>query len=81
VPASSYLSASTRIFEESAQQLAIRLERDGSAAAMDLARQARALAAAFTDWQRQRPPDDVRVETIERLFELNRLAMDYFGAP
>ncbi len=77
---SSYLSASTRLFEDSAEQLALRLEQDGSESARGLAREARELAAAFRGWARQRPADDVRVATIERLFDLNRRAMDYLAA-
>jgi hypothetical protein len=30
----------------------------------------------FTSWQSARPPDDVRLSTIQRLFALNRQAMD-----
>jgi hypothetical protein len=77
VSTSSYLSASTRLFEDSAEQLAVRLEREGSDTAKVLAREARDLGVAFAAWKRQRPADDVRVATIERLFDLNRRAMDY----
>ena len=76
-----YQSASTRLFQESAEQLALRLEQEGSDAARVLAHEARELVARFAQWNEQRPPDEVRVETIQRLFELNRRAMDYFAAP
>ena len=77
---SSFLSASTRLFEDSAEQLAVRLERDGSPEAAPLAAEARALAAVFATWQRQRPLDDARIASIEQLFELNQRAMDFFAA-
>jgi hypothetical protein len=79
VSSSSYLSASTRLFEDSAEQLAVRLEQDGSETAHALAREARELGAAFASWARQRPADDVRIATIEQLFDLNRRAMDYLS--
>lgn len=76
----SYQSASTRLFQESAEQLASQLEQEGSPAARLLAREARELAARFAEWQVQRPTDDARVVTIQRLFELNRRAVDYLAA-
>jgi hypothetical protein len=79
VSTSSVLSASTRLFEDSATQLALRLEQDGSDLALRLAVEARELAVAFETWTRQRPTDEVRVATIERLFDLNRRAMDYLA--
>ena len=75
-----YQSASTRLFQDSAEQLALRLEQEGSDDARVLAREARELVARFAQWNEQRPPDEVRVETIQRLFELNRRAMDYLAA-
>jgi hypothetical protein len=75
-----YQSASTHLFLESALQLADRLELEPSEAAHQLAREARELAARFVAWQAERPGDDVRVETIQRLFELNRRAIDYLAA-
>ncbi len=75
-----YQSASTRLFQDSADELAIRLENEGSEASLALAREARELAAAFTVWQVERPTDEVRVAIIQRLFELNRRAQDYLAA-
>ena len=75
-----YQSASTRLFQDSAEQLALRLEQEGSEAAAVLAREARELSARFTVWAEERPSDDERVATIQRLFDLNRRAMDYLAA-
>jgi hypothetical protein len=72
-------SASTHLFQESAEHLAARLEQEPSDAARVLAREARDLAHRFTAWQTQRPADDVRVATIQQLFDLNRRAMDYLS--
>ena len=76
----SYQSASTRLFQESAEDLALRLDQEGSDTARVLAREARDLAVKFAEWSMQRPTDDARVATIQRLFELNRRAMDYLAA-
>jgi hypothetical protein len=75
-----YQSSSTRLFQDSAEQLAVRLEKEGSDAACALAREARELAVRFAEWQEKRPADEVRVATIQRLFELNRRANDYIAA-
>lgn len=72
-------SASTHLFRDSAEQLALRLEQEPSEIAVGLAREARELAGRFAAWQTDRPTDDVRVATIERLFELNRRALDYLA--
>lgn len=72
-------SASTHLFQDSAEQLAVRLEQEPGEAARALAAEARDLAAQFAVWQRERPADDVRVATIQRLFDLNRRAMDYLA--
>ncbi len=76
----SYQSDSTHLFLDSALALADRLEREPSEAAHHLAREARELAARFIEWQTARPADEVRVATIQRLFEINRRAMDYVAA-
>ena len=75
-----YQSASTRLFQESAEELAIRLESEGSEASRTLAIEARELAVSFAVWHEERPTDEVRVATIQRLFELNRRALDYLAA-
>jgi hypothetical protein len=72
-------SASTHLFQDSAEQLAVRLEQEQTDAAGALAAEARALAVHFATWQTERPADDVRVATIQRLFDLNRRAMDYLA--
>jgi hypothetical protein len=68
------------MFLESAIELADRLEREPSEGAQQLAREARELVARLVEWQAVRPADEARVETIQRLFELNRRALDYLAA-
>jgi hypothetical protein len=72
-------SASTHLFQDSAEQLALRLEQEPSDLARAMAQEARALAARFATWHEARPADDVRVATIQQLFDLNRRAMDYLA--
>jgi hypothetical protein len=75
-----YQSASTRLFQDSAEELAQQLENVGSEAARVLAAEARELMECFVSWQHRRPTDEARVETIQRLFALNRRASDYLAA-
>jgi hypothetical protein len=75
-----YQSASTRLFQESAEQLALELEQEGSEAAAVLAREARELVDRFRAWVHERPSDEERVATLQRLFALNRRATDYLAA-
>ncbi len=79
-PDSPYQSASTRLFQESAEELAFQLEQQPSEGAALLAREARELAARFRAWTVERPSDEERVATLQRLFELNRQAVDYLAA-
>jgi hypothetical protein len=76
----SYQSASTRMFQDSADELALRLEQEGTESARTLAGEARDIARRFTEWQVTRPSDEERVETIQRLFDLNRRAQDHLAA-
>ncbi len=69
-------SASTSLFRDSAEQLALRLEQEPSENARTLAHEARRLVDVFASWQTARPADDERISTIQRLFALNRQAMD-----
>ncbi len=69
-------SASTSLFHESAEHLAIRLEQESSPEAHAMAEEARALAALFIAWQTSRPSDADRVAGIQQLFDVNRRAMD-----
>lgn len=69
-------SASTSLFHESAEHLALRLEQESSPEAVALAGEARELAALFIAWQTSRPSDTDRVAGIQRLFDVNRRAMD-----
>jgi hypothetical protein len=69
-------SASTSLFHESAEHLALRLEQESSPEAVALAEEARALVALFFAWQSSRPADTDRVDGIQRLFDVNRRAME-----
>jgi hypothetical protein len=72
-----FQSASTRLFQDSAEELAARLERHGSEAAKAMACEARELAGLFASWATQRPTDELRFATVQRLFALNRRVSDY----
>jgi hypothetical protein len=74
----SYQSASMRLFQESAEELAVRLDQEGTG--HKLAAEAREFSKRFTEWASQRPTDEERVATIQRLFDLNHRAMDYLAA-
>jgi hypothetical protein len=74
-------SASTALFQESAQQLMRRLEQDGSLEARSMARTAQELVEVFEAWKTARPADDVRVSRIQQLFDLNRRAMEFLSTP
>ena len=69
-------SASTSLFHESAEHLAVRLDQESSPEARELAAEARALAALFIAWQTSRPADSDRIAGIQQLFDVNRRAMD-----
>jgi hypothetical protein len=64
------------LFHESAEHLALRLEQESSPEALALAEEARGLVALFIAWQTSRPADADRVAGIQRLFDVNRRAMD-----
>jgi len=69
-------SASTSLFQDNAETLALRLEQEKSGEARLLAHEARDLAAQFLSWQSKKPEGHVRVARIQQLFDLNRRAMD-----
>jgi hypothetical protein len=73
-------SLSTSLFLENAESLASRLDRHRTAEAMAMAIEARDLAATFRAFQTIAPPRDERVATIQRLFDLNRRALDYLSS-
>ncbi len=73
-------STATAVFQESAEQLALRLEQDSTPPARMLAEEARDLVKRFKAWQRERPSNEERVSTIQQLFDLNRRVMDHFSA-
>jgi hypothetical protein len=72
-------SASTHLFQDSAEQLATRLEQEPSELARGLSREARELAARFAGWQTAPPDDDERAALIQKLFDVNRRALDYLS--
>jgi hypothetical protein len=77
-------SISSPFFLGNAQDLVQRLDGMGAPEAQRLAAEARDLVVMFQSWVVTRPSDDVRVSAIQRLFELNRRAMDFLakhGAP
>ena len=72
-------TGSASVFQNSAKELAMRLEGDESPAAQEMVREAQELRDTFRRWELQRPADEIRVATIRRLFDLNRRAMDYLA--
>jgi hypothetical protein len=72
----SHPSATLPLFEQNAEELVTRLEADGRPHAVELAREARHLSFVFHGWRTERPDDQARVDTIKRLFDLTRRAMD-----
>lgn len=75
-----YQSASTLLFKESAEDLTRRLEQEGSEAARVLAAEAHEIAGRLAVWHLERPSDEERFATLQRLFDLNRRAADYLAA-
>ena len=73
------LSVSSPVFLTNAEELVTRMERQGSPRALVMAAAARELVDTFRSWQRERPEDEVRIATIEKLFDLHRQAMDYLA--
>lgn len=73
------LSVTSSVFLKSAEDLVKRLGGDPSPAVTALADEARALVELFRSWQRVKPADDLRIATIQRLFDLNRRAMDHLA--
>lgn len=65
------------LFEKSAEETAERLAQVDGPQAAAMAREAQDLVATFRSWAQQRPDDAERVATINRLFDLNRRAMDF----
>jgi len=70
---------SAPIFAENVADLIRRLTHDDSPAAQEMLREAVELGDCFRKWQIQRPTQDVRVATIQQLFDLNRRAMDHLS--
>lgn len=73
-------TSSSPVFIQTADELVKRLERDGSEAAGVLVREASELAACFRRWQTEKPDQEARVVTIQRLLDLQRRAMTYLSA-
>ena len=72
-------SSSWPLFRQSAEDLASKLQEIKTADAMGLGKEASTLAATFASWEVNRPTSEVRVATIQLLFDLNRRAQDYLS--
>jgi hypothetical protein len=67
------------VFLQSAEDLAQRLERIGTTEALIMATEARDLLDEFRSWATRRPTEVERFPVIDRLFALNRRAMDWLA--
>jgi hypothetical protein len=67
------------VFLQSAEDLAQRLERIGNTEALIMASEARDLLEEFRSWAGRRPTEAERFPVIDRLFALNRRAMDWLA--
>ncbi len=67
------------VFLQSAEDLALRLERIGNTDALIMATEARDLLEEFRSWATRRPTEAERFPVIDRLFALNRRAMDWLA--
>lgn len=72
-------STTSPLFENSAEEVANRLEAHRSETAMAMAQEARQLVEEFRGWRSKRPLDHVRIAAIRQLFDLHRRAMDYLA--
>ena len=72
-------STTSPLFENSAQEVANRLEGHRGEAATAMAAEARQLVEEFRSWRSKRPLDHVRINAIRQLFDLHRRAMDYLA--
>jgi hypothetical protein len=72
-------SITSTVFLESAEELLGRLDRLGVPEAQMMSREARDLADEFRSWALRRPDEAERFATIDRLFALNRRAMDWMA--
>ena len=69
-------TASSPIYLETARHLAERLAGAPGPAARALHAEAVALAEIFGRWETQRPTPDEKVSAIQRVFDLQRRAME-----
>jgi hypothetical protein len=67
------------VFLQSAEELAVRLERIGNTDALIMAGEARDLLTEFRSWASRRPTEAERFPVIDRLFALHRRAMDWLA--
>jgi hypothetical protein len=72
-------SLTSPVFMQSAEDLVGRLDRFGGADAVVMAREARDLVDEFRSWALRRPLESDRFAAIDRLFALNRRAMDWMA--
>ncbi len=72
-------STTSPLFENSAEEVANRLEAHKTDIAIAMANEARQLVDEFRSWRSKRPLDHVRIAAIRQLFDLHRRAMDYLA--
>ena len=72
-------SNSVPLFRQSAEELAVKLAEIGTAESMSMAKEARDLATTFRGWEKALPTNDVRIASIQQLFNLNRRVMDFLS--
>ena len=72
-------STTSPLFENSASEVASRLEGHRGEAATAMAQEARQLVDEFRSWRSKKPLDHVRINAIRQLFDLHRRAMDYLA--
>jgi hypothetical protein len=67
------------VFLTGAQDLVLRLEKLTSREARALCAEARDFVETFNRWLTQKPPDDVRVATINQFLDLNRRGNEFLA--
>ena len=72
-------STTSPLFENSAEEVANRLEPHRTEVAIAMAHEARQLVEEFRTWRTKRPLDHIRIAAIRQLFDLHRRAMDYLA--
>jgi hypothetical protein len=71
------ITVSTPLFITSTEDLMGRLSRLDTEEARSLLAEVKELHTEFRRWEHHKPPDDIRVKSIRKLFDLQRRTMDY----